>query len=62
MGLLIPAGKRYVASGTLGTQAARREAMVTFRDAAWQKLTNYDPAGNPVRQHYLDNHWHLEDD
>ena len=57
MRLLLPAGKRYVTNGTLGTQAERLEAMTTLRDAAWEKITGVDPAGNTPLLHYLNNHW-----
>lgn len=61
MRLLLPAGKRYVTSGTLGTQADRQEAMTTFRDAAYQKLTNLDPS-TAALQHYLSAHWNIDED
>ncbi len=57
MRLLLPAGKRYITNGTLGTQADRLEAMTTLRDAAWQKIAGVDPSGNASLLHYLTSHW-----
>ncbi len=59
MRLLTPAGRRYVTAGTLGTQAERLEAMVAFRDTAFQKITGSDPA---TAQHFLSNHWNVDED
>ncbi len=59
MQLLMPAMQRYVTGGSLGTQADRLEAMTSFRDAAFQKITGRDPAAS---QHFLSNHWNIDED